>query len=150
MRIKRLTLSIVMIAIISPNLSFGRGLGQSGGKLIRVEKAWGGVIKLKLQRQAPPNGFIANEEAWAKLWRVYRESDELPKIDFDKQMILVRLGNDLGMVLDDFMLNEKGDLKAVSIGNLGCNLHPKFCQYQFLLISREGVKSVNGKPIRED
>jgi hypothetical protein len=141
-----------MLAVISSDWSFGRSLGQSGGKLIKVEseKYWSGVIKRELRHQAPPNGFIANEKAWAKLWRAYRGSDELPKIDFDKQMILVRVGNDLGMVLDEFMLNEKGDLKAVSIGVLGCDLHPKTCEYIFLLISREGVKSINGKPIQKD
>ena len=89
MRIKQLTLSIVMIAVISPNLSFGRSLGQSGGKLVKVEKVWGGEIKLKLRQQAPPNGLVVDEKAWAKLWRAYRGNDELPKIDFDKQMILV-------------------------------------------------------------
>jgi hypothetical protein len=153
MRIKRLTLSIVMLAVISPNLSFGQSLGQSEGKLIEVEKVWGGEIRLELQRQAPPNGFITNEEAWAKLWRAYRGSDELPKIDFDKQMILVRVGNDpnvMGVIHDELMLNEKGDLKVDFFSTQVKYINPKTCRYVFLLISREGVKSVNGKPVRED
>jgi hypothetical protein len=153
MRIKSLTLSIVMLAVMSPDLSFGCSLGQSGGRRIKIEKVWGGEIKLELQRQAPPNGFIANEEAWAKLWRAYRGNDELPKIDFDKKMVLVEVGRDpnqLGFDPEGLILNEEGDLKASFISTVVGYINPKTCRYMFLLISREGVKSVNGKPIRED
>jgi hypothetical protein len=153
MRIKRLTLSIVMLAVISPDLSLGRSLGQSEGRRIKIEKVWPGEIKLELRRQAPPNGFIANDEAWAKLWRAYRGNDELPKIDFDKKMVLVEVGRDpnqLGYDSEGLILNEEGDLKAIFMSTLVGYVNPKTCRYMFLLISREGVKAVNGKPIRED
>jgi len=153
MRIKRLTLSIVMLAVISPNLSFGRSLGQSGEKLIKVEKIWGGEFKLELRQQAPPNGFIADEKAWAKLWRAYRGNDELPKIDFDKQMVLVGVvesPNGIGYSPDTLKLNEEGDLNVSMPSTLIYYPNPETGRYIFLLISREGVKSINGKPIRKD
>src|SRR5262245_60814170 len=153
MRIMLLMSSIVMLAIIPPNLSFGRSLGPSGGKLIKVEKVWGGEIKLELRRQAPPNGFIANEEAWAKLWRAYRGNEELPKIDFDKKMVLVHVGDDpnqLGYDAEGLILNEEEDLKVDILSTLIGYINPKTCRYIFLLISHEGVKSVKGKPIRKD
>ena len=153
MRIKRLTLSIVMLAVISSNLSFGRSLGQSGEKLIKVEKEWYGEIKLELRPQAPPNGFIADEKAWTQLWRAYRGNDELPKIDFDKQMILVGVGEDpngIGYSPDTLILNEKRDLKVSMVATLVYYPNPETGRYIFLLISREGVKSVNGNPIRKD
>ena len=149
MRIKRLTLSIVMLAVISPNVSFGRSLGQSRGKLIKVEKAWDGEIKLELRQQAPPplNGFIADEKAWAKLWRAYRGNEELPKIDFDKQMIVVHVGDDpnhIGYDPDSLILDKEGDLKVSLITTLMGYINPKTCRYIFLLINREGVKTING------
>jgi hypothetical protein len=153
MRIKGLTLSIVMLAVISPDLSLGRSLGQSGGRRIMIEKVWGGEIKMELRRQAPPNGFIVNEEAWAKLWRAYRGNDELPKIDFDKKMVLVVVGRDpnqLGYDPEGLILNEEGDLKAIFISTLVGYINPKTCRYMFLLVSREGVKSVNSNLIRKD
>ena len=146
MRIMLLMSSIVMLAIIPPNLSFGRSLGPSGGKLIKVEKVWGGEIKLELRDQAPP-GFVANEETWAKLWRAYRGNEELPKIDFDKQMILVGVGADpnaIGYDPDSLILDEDGDLKVSYIQTLKGYQNPETCRYIFLLISREGVKSING------
>jgi hypothetical protein len=121
MRIKQLTLSIVMIAVISPNLSFGRSLGQSGGKLVKVEKVWGGEIKLELRQQAPPNGLVVDEKAWAKLWMAYRGNEELLKIDFNKQMILVSVGddlNDIGYDPNSLILDEEGDLKVSFIQTL--------------------------------
>jgi hypothetical protein len=147
MRIKQLTLSIVMLAVISPNLSFGRSLGQSGGKLVKVEKVWGGEIKLELRQQAPPNGLFVDEKAWAKLWMAYRGNEELPKIDFDKQMILVRVGddpNDIGFDPNSLILDEEGDLKVSFIQTEVRYINHKTCKYIFLLTSREGVKSING------
>jgi hypothetical protein len=149
MRLKRLTFSIVMLAVISPNLSFGRSLGQSRGKLIKVEKAWGGEIKLELRQQAPPplNHFIADEKAWAKLWKAYRGNEELPKIDFDKQMIVVHVGddpNEIGYLPDGLILDEEGDLKVSLFTTLVGYINPKTCGYIFLLINREGVKTING------
>jgi hypothetical protein len=147
MRIKLLMLSIMMLAVVSPNLSFGRSLGQSGGKPIKVEKVWGGEIKLELRWQAPQIDFIADEKTWAELWRAYRGNDELPKIDFDKHMILVGVGNDpnyIGYDPDGLILDEEGDLKVSFIYTLVGYQNPKTCRYIFLLISREGVKSING------
>src|SRR5262249_35956930 len=154
MRIKHLTLSIVMLAVISPNVPCGCSLGQSRGKLIKVEKVWDGEIKFELRQQAPQNGFIANEKAWAELWRAYRGDDELPKIDFDKQMILVGVGydpNGIGYDPNGLILNENGDLKVSSVSNFIVSAFaPETCRYVFLLISREGVKTINGKPVQKD
>src|SRR5262245_3268042 len=71
MRINGLTLSIVTLAVISPNLSFGRSLGQSGGKLIKFEKVWDGEIKLELRQQAPPTGE-GMTLPWRELLRALR------------------------------------------------------------------------------
>jgi hypothetical protein len=149
MRIKWLTLSIVMLAVISPNVSFGRSLGQSRGKLIKVEKAWDGEIKLELRQQAPPplNHFIADEKAWANLWRAYRGNEKLPKVDFDKQMIVVHVGDDpnlIGYDPDSLILDEEGDLKVSLIKTMVGYINPETCRYIFLLINREGVKTING------
>jgi hypothetical protein len=154
MRIRHLTLSIVMLAVISPNLPWGHSLGQSGGKQIKVEKAWEGEIKAELRQEAPQNGFIVNEKAWAKLWEAYRGNKLLlPKIDFDKQMIVVEVNCDFNHNSSDhytLRLNEKGDLEISVITTLIGGENPVTCEYIFFLISREGVKSIYGNPIRED
>src|SRR5262245_3727436 len=148
MRIKRLTLSIVIIAVICLNLFFGRSMAQSRGKLIKVEKVWDGEIRLALRRQAPPKGFIANEKAWAKLWMAYRGNDELPKIDFDEQMILVVVTNDPNDIGPGrLILNRSGDLSVSIVSTLMGFANPETCKYIFMLISREGVKSINGAPV---
>lgn len=153
MRIMRLTLSMVMIAAISPNLSSGRSLGQSGVKPVKIEKEWRGEIKLELLQLAPKNRFIANGKAWAKLWRAYRGNEEPPKIDFDKQMILVGFGRNDPTIISPYlglMPDGEGDLKVIFVEHLVLPRNPETCRYIFLLISREGVKSINGTPIRND
>lgn len=149
MRRTRLTLSIMMIAVASHNLSFGHSVGQGKRKLIKVKKMWGGEIKLELRQQAPPNDFIVDEDAWAKLWKAYRGDDELPKINFDKQMILVKVGpnpNAIGYDPQRLILDEQGDLRVqyYSTWERYPDPNPKTGRYIFLLISREGVKSING------
>jgi hypothetical protein len=152
MRIKRLTMSIVILAVICPNLFFGRSLAQSGEKLIEAEKTWEGEIKWELRQETPQNGFIVNEKAWAKLWEAYRGNKLLlPKIDFDKQMILVVLGDGVNSFgLGRLILNEMGDLTVLIdttlIGGLAHG-NPETCRYIFILISREGVKSISGIPV---
>src|SRR5215510_512457 len=155
MRIKHLTLSIMMLAVISPNLPCGFSLAQSRGKLIKVEKVWDGEIKFELLQQLPQKGVIANEKAWAELWRAYRGDDELPKIDFDKQMILVGVHsdpNDIGYDPKGLILNENGDLNVRSVSTIIFSrfANPETCRYIFLLISSEGVKTINGKPVQKD
>jgi hypothetical protein len=149
-RIRHLTLSIVMLAVICPNLFFGHSQAQSRGKLIKVEKVWDGEIRLALRRQAPPEGFIANEKAWAKLWMAYRGNDELPKIDFDKQMILVVVSGDPNNIVYDprgLILNKRGDLSVFYYTTLMGFTNPETCKYIFMLISRKGVKSISGIPV---
>jgi hypothetical protein len=149
MRIMCLTLSIMMIAGASHNLSFGHSVGQGRRKLIKVKKMWAGEIKLELLQQAPPNDFILDEDAWAKLWKAYCGDDELPKIDFDKQMILVKAGPNPTAIHYDpqrLILNEQGDLSVqyYTSWNRYPDPNPKSGRYIFLQISREGVKSING------
>jgi hypothetical protein len=150
MRIKRLTLSIVMLAVISSDWSFGRSLGQSGRERIEIEKEWRGEIKQELRRQAPPDLFIANEKAWAKLWKAYRGNEELPKIDFEKQLILVGVSDAINHdPMPGLTPVEEGDLKVMFLSHLTPPGNTETCRYTFVLINREGVKSINGKPIRK-
>jgi hypothetical protein len=87
-------------------------------------------------------------KAWAKLWKAWRGKEELPKVDFEKQLVLVRaVPGAINMIDLDLKLSEKGELKgdfkATEIGG------PGFA-YLIVVIDRAGIKSYNGKIIDKE
>ena len=77
----------------------------------------------------------------------------MPKIDFNKQMILVGVRadpNGIGYSPDMLRLNDEGDLNVSMPSTLIYYQNPETGRYLFLLINCGGVKSINGKPIRKD
>jgi hypothetical protein len=63
---------------------------------------------------------------------------------------VVESPNSIGYSPDTLKLNEEGDLNISMASTLIYFPNPETGRYIFLLISREGVKSINGKPIRKD
>ena len=89
---------------------------QATDKSVKVVKEWnGGSIEKKdndLWKHAPKGGVIADPHAWAKLWKAWNGGAEAPKVDFDKELILVAAGSGPNIVkIDELKLTDKGDLK---------------------------------------
>jgi hypothetical protein len=66
-------------------------------------------------------------------------------------MILVGVGDnypDLFLALIGSNPDWEGNLTFIFLSNPLAPRNPETCRYRFLLISREGVKSINGKPIQ--
>ena len=98
----------------------------------------------RLRKVEPADNFIVNQEAWAKLWKAWRGQEAVPALDFKKQMVLVFTAdgpNSVGCTpTADGKGNVRGDAMSTMIGGPGFG-------YLMLCISREGVKTVNGKPL---
>jgi hypothetical protein len=86
---------------------------------------------------------ITNAKTLEKVWKAWGIKDKLPDVDFSKEIVLVATttGSRLNLrpVIDD-----KGDLKALGLGT--SDLRPGF-RYVIVVVSREGVKTVNGKEV---
>jgi hypothetical protein len=68
-------------------------------------------------------------------------------------MILFGFGdNDPNLILPypGLIPDEEGNLRVIFVSNLVSPRNPGTYQYAFLLISREGVKSINRNPIGKD
>src|SRR5262245_35710384 len=102
----------------------------------------------KLLYEAPKDGVIADPMAWAKLWKTWGGDKEAPKVDFEKELVLVAAGPGRNIIqVEDLKLNDQGDLKFKwSITErAGPGITAKF-----LKVSREGVKTVNGKELPKE
>ena len=116
-------------------------------KPIKFEKTWNGQIPIALGKEAPRTGFIADKVSWENLWKAYRSAEKVPAIDFDKELVLVAVNSDPNGIGIDAKLDDKGDLKLSYITTLILYTNPTTCAYQFAVVKRDGIKSVNGNGI---
>ena len=98
-----------------------------------------------LKKLAPADGFLADGEALEKVWKGWRPGEEVPKVDFAKDLIVVGVVNGPNNVLMRPALEETGDLKFIVAGTRRGG--PGF-GYLLLQIPRAGIKTVNGKPLK--
>jgi hypothetical protein len=103
---------------------------------------FGSVEDEKLQKEIPANGVIASEKAWEKLAKSWGIK-EPAKVNFEKEILVVAtsVGSKLNV---STKLDDKGDLKVLGFGTR--DLRPGF-RYAIKSVSREGVKTVNGKEL---
>jgi len=122
-------------------------------KELAVTRSWKGDRDIDGLKDIPAGGYIDQPAAWEKLWRAWRGKEELPKIDFEKELVVVgtRKSHDHRSSIYT-LLTKEGDLLigvAAELDNpLGykSEKHPLF-GYHIGVINRAGVKSVGGKPL---
>jgi len=103
----------------------------------------GAVEDTGLLKELPAGHFLANEKALDKLWTAWKIADKKPKVDFTKEIVVVATtrGSTLRLTA---RLDDKGDLRVGGFGTR--DLRPGF-RYVIAVVSREGVKTVNGKEL---
>jgi hypothetical protein len=113
-------------------------------KEVKPTQEWGGSLEDEaLQKEAPPEGLITDNKTFTKLWRGWKVGGRMPAVNFKSELALVATtsGSRLNTTA---RLTADGDLKVLSMATL--DFLPGF-RYQILIVPREGVKTVNGKPL---
>jgi hypothetical protein len=120
---------------------------QAEDKILKPAKEWQGKLPEKKDewsiKHAPKS--VTEEKDWADLWQKWKFAKELPKIDFDKQVVLVDVapgaGNSFQMAR--VVLTENGDLRpSVTCTKIA---GPGFI-YLIRVVDRAGVKTIRGLP----
>lgn len=114
-------------------------------KPVKPEKSWGGLMKIELRNEAPR--CIADKDAWAKFWKVHRGEENLPEVDFKKELILVVVNKDPNDISIRLEVDDKGDLTVDRESTKVKFMNPTTCAYEIALIKLGGIKSVGGIPI---
>jgi hypothetical protein len=88
-------------------------------------------------------GAITNAKDLEKLWKDWKIEGKVPAVDFTTQFVVITTGkgSKLNLIAT---LDEKGNLDVLGMGTL--DFVPGF-RYAIATVSREGIKSVNGKPL---
>jgi len=114
------------------------------GKPVTSLKQWSGSVDDLSLLEGTPEVILAAQEL-EKLWQAWKVPGPAPKVDFSENLVLVLTtrGSILrfGATLDD-----QGNLQ---VGGLATrDLRPGF-RYVIAVVSRNGVKTVNGKELAE-
>lgn len=113
------------------------------GAVAPVHTWRGSIADEALQAKAPQDHFLATGEAWDALRKAWMLGDETANVDLTKHLVLVATTNG-SRLLGNPSLGEDGDLKFAPISTR--DLRPGF-RYLIHVVSRAGVKTVNGKAI---
>lgn len=105
----------------------------------------GSLDDATLQKSAPENGVIVSKKKWEELAKAWKLAEPLPKVDFDKEIIVV--ATTVGSRLNLKPTLKDGDLKALAIATR--DLRPGF-RYAIQTFKKEGVKTVNGKELPKE
>jgi hypothetical protein len=110
----------------------------------QANKEWAGILKdPALEKQKPASGIISSADEFTKLWKAWQGDKKLPEIDFKKQVVFVAT-SPRGSVRAFHVINNKGDVEVFVGLNNGIIDQ---CSFGLLAMDREGVKSIQGKPL---
>jgi hypothetical protein len=114
-------------------------------KIPIMPDSWSGLVRnVALRDIAPAKGYVADENTWQNLWEKWHDDQsEPPKIDFNKEIVLVATSIGPNRMFAKPRLNEEGALLFAPAATLLAG--PGF-GYLLARIPIEGIKSINQKP----
>jgi hypothetical protein len=116
-------------------------------KQIGFKQSWCGTVSKQLRSLAPGMSSIVSQTAWSKLWQAYRGREPLPKIDFNREIVIAYVHIDSNaLYVSPAIDSAKGDL-AVGASFTEVGSSNESCTYMFGKLDRRGFKTINGKPI---
>ena len=127
-------------------------LASAADKPLKIEEEWKSARK-----DGPDDAYvkdldgkneavITNSKAWTKLWKAWNGDKPVPKVDFEKYMLLVVAAPGAKNTIDitEVIVTDKGDLRYAGgmsqVGDAGF-------AYYIVKIQREGIKTFKGKDL---
>jgi hypothetical protein len=109
-----------------------------------IRELKGSVADENLMKGAPT--VITSAEGLKKVWDAWKLEDKMPQVDFGKEIVVVTTtrGSRLNLRL---MLDDKENLQVLGLATR--DLRPGF-RYVMAIVSRDGVKTVDGKPLPQN
>jgi hypothetical protein len=114
-------------------------------KAVKLEKEWKGSVENEaLAKDAP--AVLVDAKALEQLWKAWHIEEKVPVVDFQKQVIILTTtsGSKLRLLAS---LDDKGNLDVLGMATR--DLRPGF-RYVMATVSREGIKTVNGKKLPQE
>jgi hypothetical protein len=110
-------------------------------KNVEISKKFDGSVG---DEKAMKPDVITSARELEAIWKTWKIPGEMPKVDFKKDMVVAvySVGSKLNMA--GAKLDDKGNLEVLGFGTR--DIRPGF-RYVLGIVSRDGVKTVNGKAL---
>ena len=131
-------LAAFFFAVVGPT----QALAQR--KKVEIVKKWSGSVE---DEKAIKPEVITSTKGLEAVWKAWKIQEEMPKIDFTKQIIVATYSVGSRLNLSAANLDDKGDLQVIGFGTR--DIRPGF-RYVLGLVSSEGVKTVNKKELPKE
>jgi hypothetical protein len=136
--------SLILALVCTVGFLSSSGL-QAEDKIVKPVKEWQGKFPEKKDewRMRYSQKSVTEENAWADLWREWKFEKDLPKINFNKQVVLVDVAPGAGssFQMATAVLTENGDLRPSVVSTKIAG--PGFI-YLIRVVDRTGVKTIRG------
>jgi hypothetical protein len=120
----------------------GASLASAAPKEVKPLQQWKGNLANRELMKVAAN-LLTSQAQFEKLWKAWRPDEKLPAVDFTKEIALV--DTTVGSVLNfRATLDDNGNLRTMAMATK--DLRPGF-RYVISTVSREGIKTVNGKEL---
>jgi hypothetical protein len=113
-------------------------------KKLEVSKKWDGTVE---DEKAMKPDVIVSAKGFEAVWKAWKIGGEVPKVDFDKNVVVAVYSVGSKLNLAGVNLNEKGNLEALGFGTR--DIQPGF-RFVLGVVSKDGVKTVNGKELPKE
>ena|ERR1043166_3660642 len=111
------------------------------GKKVEIKEKWNGSVE---DEKAPKPECITSAKGLAEVWKAWKAAGDVPKVDFDKNLVVAVYSSGSKLNIAGAKLDDKGNLEVIGFGTR--DLGPGF-RYVLGVVSREGIKTVNKKEI---
>ena len=132
-------LAVLSTLLVMTSIS---GQGELQKKKIEITKKWSGSVDDGNQKDAP--SCLTSAKALEDVWKAWKIAGDMPKIDFTKDIVVAVYSSGSKLNMTGATVDEKGNLEVGGFGTR--DLRPGF-RYVLGVVSREGVKTVNGKEL---
>jgi hypothetical protein len=140
----RLFVSVALAGLVLSMVAVPEAAAQK--KKIEVSQKWNGSVEdEKLMKDAPQ--AITSQKSLEALWKTWKVAGDAPKVDFTKNIVVAVYSVGSGLNFAGLNLDEKGNLSVGSFGTR--DIRPGF-RYVLGAVSKDGVKTVNGKELPKE
>lgn len=140
----RLLACAVLGCLALVSLSTSEAFAQK--KKLEVTMTWKGSVEdQKLMKDAP--SAITSAKGLEAIWKSWKIAGDVPKVDFEKNLVVGVYSVGSSLNLAGANLDDKGNLDVLGFGTR--DIRPGF-RYVLGVVSKDGVKTVNGKQLPKE
>jgi hypothetical protein len=138
----RLLACAVMAGFLVAAVATPEALAQK--KKVEITKKWSGSVE---DEKAMKPECITSAKGLEAVWKAWKVAGEVPKVDFDKNLVVAVYSSGSRLNMAGANLDDKGNLEVLGFGTR--DIRPGF-RYVLGVVSREGVKTVNNKELPKE